>query len=287
MYLKRPEKRGSALKLQRRAAAFALATLAATSCTISTKKDDDTAGGGTGAVIETGGSMHVGGGGTGDPEAGSAGAMPEGGGAGGESGNSDGGIGAGGAGAAGEGEAGASGAGECSTNPAQTEWDVLADYSTVSNPCGVWSYGYKDNLNSAFILETASTTNGEWSSPGVASTWHNASTGTYYNIAPGQVAIHPGESGQYMTIRWTAPRHGTFAFNVKYFVGDAINSTSKEAAILHAGQVIFEEPTSTNPTYSTTLTMPAGDTFDVGVGLAADQVYYYGNTGLIMTVTQQ
>lgn len=51
--------------------------------------------------------------------------------------------------------------------------------------------------------------------------------------------------------------------------------------------MLFEQPTSTNPTFSTTLTMTAGDTVDIAVGLAAGESYLYGSTPVTLVVSSQ
>jgi hypothetical protein len=190
-------------------------------------------------------------------------------------------------------------AGQCARNSLATSWDVTADFSGISNPCGVWTYGYTKSLGSTpFIVFTGHAVcavglpvEGGWIDPSTATllpeVWKNVcGSGTIDNVAPGQVSEHPGPNGEYSTSRWTAPRAGTYSFTVNFSVGNAVNGTSKNAAVLHGTTVLFQAATSTNPTYSTTLTMAAGDTFDAAVGLTGSETYTYGNTPITFLVTQ-
>lgn len=184
----------------------------------------------------------------------------------------------------------------CSINPLQTSWDVTADFSTTTNPCGVWTYGYTRSLGSTpfIVYATAETLGTElvaWIDPNNVTTndptvYKNLSGTTQNSLPPGQVAEHPGPNGEYSTSRWTAPRAGTYSFSVTFNVGDAINGTSKDAAVLHGTTVLFEQATSANPIYSTTLTMAAGDTFAVAVGITGSETYWYGTTPITFVVTQ-
>jgi hypothetical protein len=102
-------------------------------------------------------------------------------------------------------------------------YDVAADFSTNSNPNGVWSYGYATNLGGNLILYTdtsPSTTNVIWWRHNIAASvpavFYNRSTnatttadGTPH-LAPHQAVFHPGPQNQYSIYRFTAPAAGTY-----------------------------------------------------------------------------
>jgi len=205
---------------------------------------------------------------------------------------------AGAAGAAGaSGESGAGGADSCTHDPLATSWDVFSDFSPTVNPCGVWSYGYTTSLGSTLILYPQSITYASgnslamaWVDPtnitlGAPTLGVNPATGAVLNGAtPGQSFEHPGPDGEYSTVRWTAPRAGTYSFDIQFFAG---NSGETDGAVLQGTSVLFEQATSTNPTFSATLPLTAGDTFDVAVGITGAETFYYGTTPVTFVVKQQ
>ena len=220
-------------------------------------------------------------------------------------------------GGAADGDAGAGGGGpdECVRNSTQTAWNLTTDYSNSTNSCGVWTYGYTATLGSPFVPYTQIfqgpacgiedfrswgqvTSAGEPAlallADGATATMNvgshlgrNDGTITCYDTLVGQFFLHPGPSGEYTTVRWTAPLAGTFAFSATWMVGSAVHGTSKDAVVMHDGAVLYESATSTNPTFQKTLTMAAGDTFDVAVGTTASENWFFGTTPVTLTVTRQ
>jgi hypothetical protein len=183
----------------------------------------------------------------------------------------------------------------CALNLQSTHWDVALDFSGALNPCGVWSYGYTRTLGSAFILFTAPGLVGQaqptascgsasgamveaWSAEGGSNLWRNSLDETCYSVSPGEFSLHPGRNGEWTTARWTAPRAGRYQFEADFKVGDAVQSTSKTAALLLDGAPINQSLTASNPSYTTTRLLSAGQTFDVAVGLTGDQTWISGNT---------
>jgi hypothetical protein len=179
-------------------------------------------------------------------------------------------------------------AGACGLNPSATAWDVTADFSLTNNPCGVWTYGYTASLGSTPLTVYSTVSGSSWIDPtnvtaGAPTVWKNLTSSTENSVGPGQVSEHPGPHREYSTSRWTAPRAATYSFAVQFFAGDI---GTKDAAVLHGTTVLYEGSPATNPTYSTTITMAAGDTFDVAVGLTASETFNYGNTPVTCTVME-
>jgi hypothetical protein len=192
----------------------------------------------------------------------------------------NGGIGGAGGGGGLGGAGGAGGSDACAVNLTLSQWDVNADFSAAQNPCGVWTYGYTAALGSS-PLTVYSTRDGiYWIDPNNVTThdptaWQQNSS---FNL-------HPGPLGEYSTARWTAPRDGTYTFVVGFFAGDPGETNG---AVLHKSEVLFQASTTANPSYSTTLTMTAGDTVDVAVGLVVPVTstsFLRGTTPVSVVVT--
>jgi formylglycine-generating enzyme len=187
----------------------------------------------------------------------------------------------------------ASDAAGCAASALASTWDVTADFSTTTNPSCVWSYGYTETLGSTPLVlftevEDYAAELPYWLDPnydtlGTPSVGQNLSGSTIYSIAPGQVAENPGPKGEYATARWTAPAAGTYSFAVQFLAG---NTGIKNGAVLHGTTVLFQESPATNPTFSTTLTMAAGDTFDVATGLTAGETYESCSTPIREVITR-
>src|SRR5579862_1831786 len=103
-------------------------------------------------------------------------------------------------------------------------YDVAADFSTTSNPNGVWTYGYALTLGGSLIVynQPGSTLGVDyWSlSGGVPDVAHNStpnpvSLGTPL-FAPYQAALHPGQNGEYSIFRFTAPVAGTYQLQTSF-----------------------------------------------------------------------
>lgn len=185
----------------------------------------------------------------------------------------------------------------CARNPGAASWDSAADFSTLENPCGVWSYGYTRTLGSTPLVPFSGTA--AVSATTAALFWYdpanvtlnapnlgiNPAPGTsLVGVLPGQSWQHPGPHGEYATTRWTAPRAGTYAIHARFFTGD---TGETDGAVLRGTTVLFEHATSSNPAYSTTLALQAGETIDVAVGLAGTETYFFGTTPVVFTVTAQ
>jgi hypothetical protein len=167
-------------------------------------------------------------------------------------------------------------------------YDATADFSTNSNPNGVWSYGWSSTLGSAFHLDATSTT-AEYKLIGLAG-WvsDQSAEGVPYVLKnttaspiainpnniyqPGQLALEAGFSGQYAVVRWTAFSTGPFTitatFSALSHAGD-----SSDVHILRNGISIFNSAVNGFPgsqTYSGVQNLAKGDTIDFAVGFGSD-----------------
>jgi hypothetical protein len=169
--------------------------------------------------------------------------------------------GGGGGGPGGNGAGGAEGGDACVGNLTLSRWDANTDFSSTQNPCGVWTYGYTATLGSSPLTVYSSRDSIYWIDPNNVTTYDP--TAWQQN---GSFNLHPGPLGEYSTARWTAPRDGMYTFVVGFFAGDPGETNG---AVLHKSEVLFQNSTTANPSYTTLLEMTAGDTVDVAVGLVA------------------
>jgi len=198
--------------------------------------------------------------------------------------------------------------------PAQTIFDLSADFSLKQNPNKVWQYGYSATNSLApdqFQLDKYS----DGASP--IGFWHPAASsgpgpGYYpyiaYNTAKqsqawpspngwvvrgGEVAMEASNSGQYSLVRFVAPVAGTYKISAQ-FAGVHVWSTT-DVHVLHNATSLFDadidgyggDPASrkvqgASPTaaYSGQIEMKANDTVTFAVGYGKNKTNSGDTTGL-------
>jgi hypothetical protein len=186
-------------------------------------------------------------------------------------------------------------------------YDAAADFSTATNPNGVWTYGYSSSLtpgpgltlytmsdnaflgNPNFIAWTA---NIALSDPAV---WKNTASTTQtagtVSLLPGELAFHPGPSDQFSFVRFTAPQAGLYSIATTFTGRDFVGPTTADVHILDTGISLFSgEVTGFGPTSDVVapnmvLQLAAGDTIDFAVGFGTDGNFFFDTTGLSATIT--
>ena len=100
------------------------------------------------------------------------------------------------------------------TANAQT-YDLANDFSYLSNPNGVWSYGFEKTAGGTFTPYTTTSqqfTNfyRGWSvnDPFGGQCWKSFNTVQMFGVRPGQVSLHPSSNQNPSVVRWTAPNAG-------------------------------------------------------------------------------
>jgi hypothetical protein len=180
-------------------------------------------------------------------------------------------------------------------------YDVAADFSTNSNPNGVWSYGYATVLGGSLILYT-DTSGGTASvivwrdniSLGAPADFYNTTANTTTagdgtpNLGPHQACFHPGPDDEYSIYRFTAPAAGNYQLQAA-FVGADIVGTSTDVHVLLNDSSIFDGSVNgfgpgTGPSFSTNLVLQANDRVDFEVGYGGNG-FYYDSTGIQATLT--
>jgi hypothetical protein len=113
-------------------------------------------------------------------------------------------------------------------------YDATADFTPdLPNPNGVWAYGYTTDLSAAltpFAGYSSDATAFGWSTnlalgtPAIFKV-----TGSFNGLAPGQLALHPGPSGEYAVLAFSVPAAGHYVLNAQFLAGD---SGETDAAIV-------------------------------------------------------
>ena len=173
--------------------------------------------------------------------------------------------------------------------------DIAGSFSTVSNPHGAWTYGYSTTLGGAFTAHAGNGTTGSgldfWNTNlggGVPWIAHNPTT-TVINqstlsVEPGKISLHPGASGEYSVVRFTAPVAGDYNV-VGSFFGQDILGTPKDVHVLRNNVAKFASPLAgfgpaSAVVFDLKLTLGVGDTVDFAVGNGADLTSSFDSTGL-------
>lgn len=177
-------------------------------------------------------------------------------------------------------------------------YDVAADFSTNSNPNGVWSYGYALTLGGSFILYDQVGSNSGidyWAhniSGGVPDAAHNSTSnsvplGTPV-FAPYQAAFHPGPDDEYSIFRFTAPVAGSYQLQTT-FSGVDTSGTTTDVHVFTNDSLIFSGSVNgfgpgTGPSFATNLVLQANDRVDFEVGYGSDGNFLNDATGIQATL---
>ena len=161
-------------------------------------------------------------------------------------------------------------------------YNAAADFSTVGNPNGVWSYGYSIGSGYAYLpFNVASSTS--WSS----STYQSLGAPAIWLPAPASATLnlHPGPDNYSPAIlRFTAPASASYSYAMQFFAGD---SGDMNGGVFVNGNtavpVAFFVSTNANPGNSGTVLLQAGDHFDVAVGNNGS--FFFGTTPVALSIS--
>ena len=160
-------------------------------------------------------------------------------------------------------------------------WDARGDFSTASNPNGVWSYGTTPTLGAAFtqFSSVGSADCGNSSIQG----WQNAGSPPYVqanNTGSGQICagyinipndvlhMHPGGDSSYSVTRWTAPEDGIFQISGFFSSLNPNVSATDEHVLVNGTAAVNINIHSFNipSTFNFAVTLSQGATVDFVVG---------------------
>jgi hypothetical protein len=192
-------------------------------------------------------------------------------------------------------------------------YDAAAQFDITNNPStlGPWTYGSETTFNGTFTPYTTSGTASGinfWSTTSLPEVFYN---GTGSLVCPGtpcipagQVGLHPGPSGEFSVLRFTAPSTGTYEIASSFSGLDTVGTTTDVHVLLNpntgicppnCNTVLFSGAVNSafsgstpgvGPSYSDFgLLLTAGDFIDFAVGYGSNGNYYYDSTGLKATIT--
>jgi hypothetical protein len=184
-------------------------------------------------------------------------------------------------------------------------YNASADYSSTSNPNGVWSYGWTQSRGATFNLfpnQTpvsgmyiwTSTCCGAQAGPpgdGYNETGASITVGTV-TVPAKTLWFSPGPDDENSVIRWTAPANGTYQIKAVFWGDDFVGPTSTNVAVLHNGATLYVSYVtgfgpSSDQSYTGTVRVNAGDTVDFTVGYGTDGNYGYDSTGVSAVITPE
>jgi hypothetical protein len=175
---------------------------------------------------------------------------------------------------------------------AYSDFNVSRDFSTNSNPNGVWSYGWKTNVTgnlSVFTrVRTATDDNGwpyqirEIATGGLPAVYYNAGTNTLTSdggqgtFPPGTLWFYAGPSpNNFGTIRFTAPSNGNYNISTiarSYLDGPSAGDT--DFHVVKNGTELLGAliPGQGQTNFNSVMGLSGGETIDFVVGRGADNV---------------
>jgi uncharacterized delta-60 repeat protein len=186
------------------------------------------------------------------------------------------------------------------TPAASSSFDAAADFSTVDNPNGNWSYGERTTEAATFTpypddgaLDVGPDVVG-WHTAGSASppyiginTTTSPVTASTVVVPPGVLDMHPGPNGEYTDARFTAPVAGSATVAVTFTGVDVDGTTTDVHVLLNGASVADGEINGYGSTFAKSISLPtvaAGDTIDFIVGYGTGS-YYSDSTTLSAQVT--
>jgi hypothetical protein len=174
-------------------------------------------------------------------------------------------------------------------------YDAVKDFSTQSNPNGVWSYGYLTSWGAPLTLYTVADKScypgtSRWlehadCSPPLVS--HNDTGKTICDgsvcFPPWLLGLHPGGNGELAVVRWTAPSSGRFLIQVTFVGMDWAGPTSTYVYVLRNSKRLFLKAPINSYQWPLLLhpygwTLSAGDTVDFIVDKGKDGDWHYDST---------
>lgn len=181
----------------------------------------------------------------------------------------------------------------------------VSDFSAVSNPNGVWSYGSIPSLGGPFTLLTDKLGSyyglDHWllddQAPFYPAVVYNSSAlpNTVWAINPlpaGAVGIHPSSTSDKGVIRFTSPTNAWYDLNALF---DGLGGATVDVYIYHGLTELFRADINQNgglntAGYTSTLFIGMGETLDFIVGHGNNQgafSHYYDGTMVAGTLTRR
>lgn len=194
----------------------------------------------------------------------------------------------------------------CSVGHAQTynvDSGFVSSFESVTDPDGVWSFGWTDGLGGPFTLFDATAENPGFNG-GNELMWYSSSNNNGfspsigYNDGPafnnGNVDFNAdtleltgiGDDGDdYAVVEFTAPSAGLYTFSGSFF-GQQVNDNA-DFAILVNGAMLFDDPvgSDTDQSFDDSALLSTGDVLEFAAGPGSDFSLHPANFGLDLNVT--
>jgi hypothetical protein len=195
-----------------------------------------------------------------------------------------------------------------------TVYNAVTDFptgitSSTSPQSGPWSYGNSTTLNPVnFSLDTTAT--GDYFGDGNAAGFYTPTggymlptvlknvTGSTIPVEDGTIGpwpanlllMHPGPTGDYSVVQFTAASAATYVVTGEYLaIGNNTGQTSDSVSITTSGPasttIIGTASTNVPFTFSFSQYLAAGQSLDFAVGLGPESQFYYDSTGFDATIS--
>jgi hypothetical protein len=184
-------------------------------------------------------------------------------------------------------------------------YDAGSDFSSSQNPKCAWHYGYSETLGGPFVLLTDSGTifgnsqllgwrgntgNNDQTPVVLKNDTSAIQTVSGLHLKPETLGMHPGPSGQYSIVRWTAPTAGVFDVDSVFEARDRNDAWAADVHVLVNGVSVFAQSfagslgATSNP-YQSQIVLSTGDTIDFAVGWGVNNTHLGDTTALHATIT--
>jgi hypothetical protein len=182
----------------------------------------------------------------------------------------------------------------CAAGSASADFNPALDFSTASNPNGVWRYGWAPTVGGSFSDSTISGVDAEggfWRN-GKTNIGYNSNSqtvfGSTYTLLPGQLHLHPGQGGEVSVLRFITPSNGQYSLSASFSGLDFGGPTSTDVHVLLNSISLFDGAVGafgSGPAYQAVLTLQAGDQLDFAVGFGSNSNYFSDTTGLTAQIS--
>jgi hypothetical protein len=183
------------------------------------------------------------------------------------------------------------------------DYDAVKDFSTQSNPNGVWSYGYLTAWGAPFTLfgwgGMCDISGISWwfisNCDGLTSIAHNDTSQTvcWATVceSPNWLLLNP-INGQLSVLRWTGSSSGRFLFHIEFVGLDRGYPTTTNVYVLRNSRRLLLKAPITSYQWPLLFepdawTLSAGDTIDVIVDRGKDKDFRGDSTGVEVKVWNQ
>lgn len=180
--------------------------------------------------------------------------------------------------------------------------DFAADFSSISNPSGGWTYGSTATLGNAPTQATLVTNYGPgnevkaWSPAGIS--WPTIGLNTSASpvifgavnsiiLSPRQGILHPGPAGEFADVRYTAPFVIVGVLDVVFSGVSSVGTTTDAHILLNGVSLLSGNVAGFGATqsYHAPITLAPGDVIDFAIGWGANTNFNDDSTGFTASIS--